>query len=220
MVIDALILPEFPRLGGSIFVILLRMVPHIMDAMPWMTAEAACVGRFIWSTLSSCRVSGGVGNQHSEAVGPKGWRVDGRSASELQTRSRLDCRGFLLSHAHIAGSRGERSGHWGFQFRSSLKRSTRVGFLVQAITFAICVTQGDANSLGSVLVITLGSNLRESATGGICETSECIPTDVDERVGHSVTWSFRFPLHAHCHMDYAFIGVGDIAFGQQFAAMR
>ena len=31
-----LILTGFPRLGGSIFVILLRMVLHIMDAMQWM----------------------------------------------------------------------------------------------------------------------------------------------------------------------------------------
>ena len=117
----------------------------------------------------------------------------------------------------------------GFQFRSSVKRSSRVGFLVvssrmQAIAFAICVLQGDANSLGSVAVTAIGAHLRKSATGGICETSEYISTNVDERVGHSVTWCFRFPLHAqlcqyHCHMDYAFISVGDIALCRQFASM-
>ena len=73
-------------------------------------------------------------------------------------------------------------------------------------------------------LLPLSDHLRKSATGGICETSECISTNVDERVGHSVTWSFRFPLHAHvcqyhCHMDYAFISVGDITFCRQFAMM-
>ena len=72
------------------------------------------------------------------------------------------------------------------------------------LVYANQAENGISEAMSSVAVTTIGAHLGKSATGGIW-------------VGHSVTWCFRFPLHAqlckyHCHMDYAFISVGDIAF--------
>ena len=153
------------------------------------------------STLSSCRVSGCVGTQHSEAVGPLGWRVDGRSASELQRAlawiAEVSFSGMrtLLVHGRAIRAPGVSVP----LFSEEVQQGRILGRHEPHPGYHVRDLCGDANSLGCVVVTTIGAHPQKSATGGICET-ECISTNVDERVGHSVTWCFRFPLHARVCM--------------------